>query len=136
MAGETSQPTLTNGTRPTAHNISLTSTDICRILNVAHKCQVARLTFGALSVEFQSSAGVAERTEGTQPNREARTPQDVGTFAPPDMPPEEITEVDEELAEEFRKVDLLMNDPSGFEQEIVDDILNAEQGPLDEVDGA
>ncbi len=49
------------------------------------------------------------------------------------VPNEDLTETDKELSEEFRQIDLLMNNPGGFEQELVDNLLNAERDP-DEVD--
>jgi len=101
MGGRTSAPKLTSGTPPTGvDNYSL-----CAIIEACSKSGVTSLKFG--DVEIQFGAQVPKTFEYAYGPAES------------EGAPKRAPAFDEDLREEMRLEQLLIDDPHGFESEII-----------------
>lgn len=90
------------------------ASDICAIIEACTKAGVVSLKWRDLEVTFQVP-GLSATTDLPK----TYMPE----FAPPESGQASIAMVDKDLLDDMRRSQLLLDDPAGFEQEVIDSHL-------------
>lgn len=99
-----------------------TSKDICSILRESNRCNVTELTLGSLHVRFAPSGSTrhVERDE----TESFLAPSNEMDEAPTVGPLEPASSVQKAVLQEFAEAQILIDDPSAYENQLIDDQLD------------
>lgn len=106
--------------------LALTAKEFCRILDTCHKTGVLKLRLGELEVEFGArvAPGSTKVLDQTPEVMSDLGSDNHNTGSKEIEPPKDLlTVADKESLEDLARSQLLMDDPTGFEQVMIDDHL-------------
>lgn len=109
---------------------AFTSKEICRIIKLARKQQVASLRIGEFSVVFQESnlktGAVKQPALSKKEVVESAPHQEVADSE------KALSLTDKRVVEELRRTQLLMDDPLAFEEAEIDAVITGDSGGSEE----
>lgn len=105
---------------------SFSTEDICRIIDACDKSRISEFSFKDLCMSFHASKSeVSDQTYNSAEIEFPVTPDDIGN---------QISPASKEIIDGFYETQQIIDDPSEFEQGVIDSMINGNQPYNEEAD--